>query len=161
MRLPGPRTVPATTLGVYAPLLAVLLAAWIVFLVVPATGAFPWKWDSLSQSYAAVSAVGVLTVVYTVWFVLVVRQWITPATGAGFAVAAHGVICHALATLLEAFLLPGWGREIVPHDPVYGVLDLAYDLGFAAFVTGIAFVVASSVGERLIRRRAPDWALPH
>lgn len=109
--------------------------------------------------YLSLSMFGLLLLVYVLWLLLVIRGKLTAATGGGLVLSAYALAARALASAGEG-VLPWYGRWLLGHKPIYGQLDLIYDLSVVAYVFGIALVVASAIAEWRLRREAPDWALP-
>jgi hypothetical protein len=148
-----------TTFGIYLPFLALLLAAWLWIQLIPTLlhPYYPRHGFALAQLNCSLFVL--LLVAYLTWLVLYLRSDVTPATGSGLPLSAYGLSLRLLADMQE-FFLPEYGREHLPDEPVFGVLDAARGLGFIAFVAGLSFVVAACLAERRLRREAPDWAIP-
>lgn len=109
--------------------------------------------------YLALSSTGLLLVVYVAWLLLVMRRIVTAATGGGLTLAAHALVLRAVAGCGES-AIPTYARIYLPGRPIFTDLDVAYGLATVVYVLGLAFVVASCLAERQLRREAPDWAVP-
>ena len=78
-----------------------------------------------------------------VWAALRLLRRVTPETATGFGLAAFGLAARALAEL-AVWVGPPPGRAVWPDGVSPALVDLVRYLGLIAYVTGIAFVVATS-----------------
>ena len=105
----------------------------------------------------------VVFLIALVWAVLRLLQRVTPETATGFSLAAYGLAARALATLAD-WVGPPPGRAVWPDGVSPTLVDLVRYLGLIAYVTGIAFVVATSAQAiarpAAGRRRVPSgWGV--
>ena len=162
MRKPSPAIRGAeTTLGIL-PGLYFLLAAQFLFnhlALAPLLimrGGRAWV---LGNASANGLMLGLVAVAWLVWIFARARQWVTAATGAGFVIAATGIIVRIVAEMPH--LMAQMPLEQLPPPEPYGSsLALARGLGLVAFAFGLACVLAACLAERRLRRSGPTWTLP-
>jgi hypothetical protein len=150
-----------TSLG-FAPALVMLVLAGYVLDLFWWTGLMFWRLPGpigLTNLLGNAWLVGTVVVCYVAWVLALARQWVTGATGAGFAVAASGLFLRIVVELPSSIAQVSLA-EMQPPQPYATVLPLGRDLGLIAVVFGLACVLAACVAERRLRRSGPPWAHP-